>query len=73
MFAAWTLHYGFRRTATIAGLLIALIASLLLSLAFDRAIPALPLLAAGYLLPNADRIGRVLRPAATESDKRPEP
>jgi hypothetical protein len=35
-------------------------ASLVLSVTFDRAIPALPLIAAGYLLPNLDRIGRLL-------------
>lgn len=62
MFAAWAMHYEFRRAATIAGLILGLIASLVLSLALDRAIPALPLIAVGYLLPNIDRVGRLLRP-----------
>lgn len=62
MFAAWAYANGFRRGATITGLFGGLIASLLLGVALDRAIPALPLLAAGYLLPNLDRIGPLLRP-----------
>jgi hypothetical protein len=61
MFAAWAWRFGFRRRATVAGLMLGLLASLVLGVALDRAVPALPLLAAGYLLPNLDRIGRVLR------------
>jgi hypothetical protein len=63
MFAAWALHYGFRGRATIAGLVLGLIASLVLGVALDRAIPALPLLAVGYLLPSLDRVGTLLRHA----------
>jgi len=64
MFAAWALHFGFRRRATVCGLVLALVATLVLGVALDRAIPALPMLAAGYLLPNIDRLGRLLRPRA---------
>lgn len=67
MFAAWAWRYGFRRGPTIAGMVLGLIASLALGVALDRPIPALPLIAIGYLLPNLDRIGRLLgheRPAA---------
>jgi hypothetical protein len=60
MFAAWALHYGFRRAATLAGITLGLIASLVLSIVLDRAIPALPLIAIGYLLPNLDRVARLL-------------
>jgi hypothetical protein len=60
MFAAWAAHYGFRQAATIAGLALGLLASLALGLLLDRAIPALPFLAAGYLLPNLDRIPALL-------------
>jgi hypothetical protein len=60
MFAAWAWHFGFRRGATAVGLVLGLLGSLVLSLAFDRAIPALPLIAVGYLLPNIDRIGTLL-------------
>lgn len=67
MFAAWALHHGFRRAATIIGLVLGLVGSLVLSLALDRAIPALPLIAVGYLLPNVDRVGRMLRPPASGS------
>jgi hypothetical protein len=61
MFAAWAWRYGFRHTATIVGLTLGLIGSLALGVLLDRAIPALPLLAAGYLLPNLDRIPALLR------------
>lgn len=64
LFAAWALHLGFRGRATIVGLLSGLLAALVLGVTLDRAIPALPLLAAGYLLPNADRAWALLaRPA----------
>ena len=62
MFAAWAWHFGLRRGATAVGLVLGLLGSLVLSLALDRAIPALPLIAIGYLLPNIDRIGALLRP-----------
>ncbi len=67
MFAAWAMRYGFRRAATLVGLALGLIASLLLSIALDRAIPALPLIAVGYLLPNVDRVWRLFgrEPAPT--------
>lgn len=61
MFAAWAWRYGMRRAATVIGIALGLLASLGLSIALDRAIPALPLIAAGYLLPNLDRIPAVLR------------
>jgi hypothetical protein len=61
MFAAWAMRYGFRRGATIAGLALGLVGTLALGLLLDRTIPALPLLAAGYLLPNLDRIPALLR------------
>jgi hypothetical protein len=61
MFAAWAWRYGLRRAATIVGIALGLLAALVLSVVLDRAIPALPLIAAGYLLPNLDRIPRMLR------------
>ena len=66
MFAAWAMHYGFRRAATLAGLALGLIASLVLSIVLDRAIPALPLIAVGYLLPNLDRIAKTVHAGAGE-------
>jgi hypothetical protein len=60
MFAAWAWRYGLRRAPTIAGLTLGLLGSLALGLVLDRAIPALPLLAAGYLLPNLDRLPALL-------------
>ncbi|MEA2193360.1 MAG: hypothetical protein QOI73_3481 [Solirubrobacteraceae bacterium] len=63
MFAAWAWRHDLRRGATICGLVLGLLAALVLGVALDRAIPALPLIAAGYLLPNLDRIARLLRHA----------
>jgi hypothetical protein len=60
MFAAWGLRHGFRGGPTLLGMVLGLLASAVLSAALDQAIPALPLLAAGYLLPNLDRIGGLL-------------
>jgi hypothetical protein len=60
MFAAWAFHHELRRTATLAGLSLGLLASLALGIALDEAIPALPLIAAGYVLPNLDRLVRLL-------------
>ena len=61
MFAAWSERYGFRSRPTLVAMVLGLLASPALSVALDEAIPALPLIAAGYLLPNLDRIGRLLR------------
>ncbi len=61
MFAAWAWRFGLRRHATVAAMVIGLVAALVLSVALDSAIPALPLLVAGYLLPNGDRLLALLR------------
>jgi hypothetical protein len=37
-----------------------LMATIVLSVTTDRALPALPLMAVGYWLPNLDRFGRLL-------------
>jgi hypothetical protein len=63
MFAGWAWRFGLRRRATLAGMTIGLLGALVLSLATDEAIPALPLVAAGYLLPNVDRLVARVRPA----------
>ena len=44
-------------------MVLGLIAALVLGVALDRAIPALPLIAMGFLLPNADRLWRLPRQA----------
>ncbi|HVF80054.1 MAG TPA: hypothetical protein VNA28_17305 [Solirubrobacteraceae bacterium] len=67
MFAAWSERYGFRRRLTLLGMVLGLAGTPALSVALDESIPALPLIVAGYLLPNLDRIGRLLghpRPGA---------
>jgi hypothetical protein len=60
MFAAWARRYDLRRRATLLGMLLGLLATPVLSIVLATAIPALPLIAAGYLLPNADRLGGLL-------------
>ncbi len=61
LFAAWAWRFGFRRRATIAGMLLGLLGALVLGVGLDRAIPALPCIAAGYLLPNVDRLWKLAR------------
>jgi hypothetical protein len=61
MFALWARRFGLRPRATVAGMLIGLLGTLALSLATDRAIPALPLVAVGYWLPNLDRLAGLLK------------
>jgi hypothetical protein len=62
MFAGWAWRFGLRRRATLAGMAAGLLAALVLSLVTGDAIPALPLIAAGYRLPNVDRLVRRARP-----------
>jgi hypothetical protein len=69
MFAAWAMRYGFRRGATIVGIILGLLASLVLSIVLDCAIPALPPIAVGYLLPNIDRVGALLRRPPDRADR----
>lgn len=59
MFAAWAWRFGVRRAATVAGLVAGLVSALVLE-ALGIAAPALALLAAGYLLANADRLVALL-------------
>lgn len=69
MFASYAWRFGFRRAATLVGLALGLVGSLLLGIVLDEAIPALPLIAAGYLLPNLDRIAPLFaEPRAAEPD-----
>jgi hypothetical protein len=57
--AAW--RYGFRRRATAAGLVLGLVAALTAGVLTHSALPVLPALALGLLVPNLDRVGPVLR------------
>ena len=61
LFAAWAWRFGLRRGATIAGMLLGLLAALGLSVVLGEAIPALPFVAAGFLAPNAGRLRTLLR------------
>lgn len=61
LFAAWALRYGLRPRATIPLMVAALAGAVALGVALDRAIPALPFVAAAFLLPAADSAVRILR------------
>jgi hypothetical protein len=60
-FAAYAQRFGLRPRATIAGMLAGFVVALVLGVLLDRDVPALPLVALGYLLPNGDRLGALFR------------
>jgi hypothetical protein len=60
LFAAWSLRYGLRPRLTIPLMALGLAAAVALGLALDRAMPALPFLAAALLLPSLDRLPALL-------------
>jgi hypothetical protein len=60
LFAAWSLRYGLRPRLGIALMVLGLTGSVALGVALDRAMPALPFLAAGLLLPALDRLPGLL-------------
>lgn len=64
MFAAWAWRFGFRRRATAIGMAAGLLAALVLGVVLDAAVPALPLIALGYLAPNVGRLPALLRSEA---------
>ena len=61
MFAAWSLRYDLRPRVAIPLMVAALAGAVALAIALDRSVPALPFLAAAFLLPAVDRIPRLLR------------
>jgi hypothetical protein len=61
MFAAWSLRFALRPRLALPLMVVGLAASVALAVALDRAIPALPFVAAGFLLPALDRLPRLLR------------
>ena len=60
-FAAGAWRFGLRRRATAIALLAALPATVLVQLAVDGTVPALPVLAAALLVPNLDLLPVLLR------------
>jgi hypothetical protein len=61
-FAALAWRYGLRRAVTGAALAGALVLALVVQVAADEPLPALPFVAAALLLPNLDRLTGVFRP-----------
>jgi hypothetical protein len=63
-FAGSACRYGFRRQVTFPLLVLSLVGTLAVGIALNRVVPALPGLALALLLPNLDRLPRLLRPDA---------
>ena len=65
MFSVWAVRFGLRPRATLVGMVAGLLAAVVLSVTLDRPVPALPLIAVGYWLPNLDRFAGMFhdRPA----------
>lgn len=61
MFAVWARRFGLRRRATAAGMMLGLLGAVVLSVVLNRPVPALPLMAIGYWLPNLDRFMGMFR------------
>jgi hypothetical protein len=61
LFAAWSLRFGLRPRAAIALMVLALAGAVALSVAVGRALPTVPFLAVGFLLPALDRLPALLR------------
>lgn len=61
MFSVWARRFGLRPRATAIGMVAGLFAAVVLSVTLERAVPALPLMAVGYWLPNLDRFSGLLR------------
>ena len=61
MFAVWARRFGLRLRATMIGMVAGLLGAVVLSVVLDRAVPALPLMAIGYWLPNLDRFAGMFR------------
>jgi hypothetical protein len=56
-FATYARRFGLRERAAEAGMLCALLVAAAAEILFDAALPSIALLAAGYLIPNADLLG----------------
>lgn len=67
LFASWALRWDLRPRVTLPAMAAGPAVALLLSLWLDRAIPTLPFLAAGLLLPAVRRVGEVLREEPSEA------
>jgi hypothetical protein len=61
LFAAWSLRFALRPRVVVPLMAAGLAAAVALGLALDRAIPALPFIAAAFLLPVVDKIPHLLR------------
>jgi hypothetical protein len=64
VYATYARRFGMRFAAAGIGMAIGLAVSVVLSIALNTAIPELPFLGAGMLLPNIDRVMALFRPAA---------
>ena len=63
VFAGYVFAFGLRPRATPIAMVGAMLAAVVIQVVAEVDVPVVPLLAAGYLLPNLDRIGRLLHHA----------
>ena len=66
MFAAWSLRFALRPRLAIPLMVLGLAGSVALAVGLERAIPALPFVAAAFLLPALDRLPGLLRSPGEE-------
>ena len=64
VFAIFARRQGLRTNATCAGMIVALVVAVALNIWSDRAVSAIPLMAAAYFLVNIDRIPALFRRAS---------
>ena len=64
VYAAYARRLGLRFAASAIGMAVGLAVGLGLSISFNSALPELPFLGAGFLLPNVDRLAGLFRPEA---------
>lgn len=70
MFAVWAQRFGLRPRATAIGMVAGLFAAVILSVTLERAVPALPLIAIGFWLPNLDRLNGLLESERPDRPRR---
>jgi hypothetical protein len=61
VFAAYARRFGLRQRAAAVGMALGLCAAVVVHVELDRAIPALPFVGAGFLIPNLDRAWTLFR------------
>ena len=61
IFAGYSCAFGLRPRATAIGMALGMLAAVVIQVTTSVDVPAIPLVAAGYLIPNLDRLGGLLQ------------